>query len=208
VRRLLCIFLVSAVSVAAQTTRSELTEQLVNAPEPSDQTITGKQRLQWIIKGTVGAKSLGTGFLSAGLGTARDKPPEYGTHWDGFTERYGMRLTGIAPERVMEAGLGDLWGEDPRYHRIEGQPWRGRVKHVLVSPFAIYSADGDISPAYARLISMPASNFLSNTWRPDSESSAAAAGRRTALGFVFRMAGNAFTEFWPDMKQHMFSRRK
>jgi len=33
-----------------------------------------------------------------------------------------MRLTGVSTGKAIEAGLGSLWGEDPRYFRAAGQP--------------------------------------------------------------------------------------
>lgn len=130
------------------------------------------------------------GILTAGQATAQNDPHEYGPHWDGFGKRYGMRLTGVATEHAMEAGLGALWGEDPRYFRSGDGLYRARIKHVIVSTFAAYQADGHFGPAYARLIAMPGSNFLSNTWRADSESTTGNAWERTGWGFVGRMGSN------------------
>jgi hypothetical protein len=47
------------------------------------------------------------------LGTLYNSPHEYGAHWTGFGECYGMRLTGISVSNGMEASLGAAWGEDP-----------------------------------------------------------------------------------------------
>ena len=64
---------------------------------PEDyKTITAEGRFFWFVRSTVGLKSLTAGIISAGYGTAADKPHEYGTHWVGFGQRYGMRLTGIS----------------------------------------------------------------------------------------------------------------
>jgi hypothetical protein len=59
-------------------------------------------------------------------------------------------------------------------------------------------------PAYARYISTPGNNFLSNTWRADSEATNRAAALRTIWGFAGLMGKNAFTEFWPDARQIVF----
>jgi hypothetical protein len=167
--------------------------------------ITGRQRLVWIVKGTVGPQSLGKGLFLAGIATAQNsRPPQYGPHWEGFGKRYGMRLTGIATDHVMEASIGALWGEDPRYFRSQEHDFRSRMKHAVISTFTAPRADGHIGPAYARFIAIPGSNFLSNTWRPESTDTAADAGIRIGLAPVGRVAGNMFREFWPDMKKHIF----
>src|SRR5580704_2821638 len=77
--------------------------------------ITGDQRALWVIQSTVGWQSLAYGVIPAGVGTALNHPREYGTHWEGFGDRYGMRLAGLATSNTMEASLGAIWHENPRY---------------------------------------------------------------------------------------------
>jgi len=166
--------------------------------------ITAKQRVRWFVHLTVGLDSIPGGLLSSGWETLRDRPKEYGTHWEGFGERYGLRLTSIAAGNAMEAQLGAAWGEDPRYIRATGQPFRTRLANVAKMTVLAYGRDGQTMPAYSRYIAIPASNFLSNTWRPESDASARDASVRIALGFVGRMTHNAVEEFWPDIKHHVF----
>ncbi len=144
------------------------------------------------------------GLFTSGFSTATGTPREYGTHWEGFGKRYGMRLTGISTGNMMEAGLGSLWGEDSRYFRAAGQPFKARVKNVVVMTFAARRADGDLAPAYARYMGNAGNNFLSNSWRADSEADIGHACTRIVLGFVGRMSSNAFAEFWPDARKHIF----
>lgn len=167
------------------------------------QPITNAGRLRWFVTGTLGPQSLTAGLFSAGFGTALNRPKEYGTHWDGFGDRYGIRLTGIATGNAMEAGFGAIWGEDPRYFRAEGQPFGGRLKNVFKLTVAHYRRDGHLAPAYAFYISTPGNNFLSNTWRERSEATTNAALLRTLWGLLGRVGSNAFQEFWPDVRQHV-----
>ena len=173
-----------------------------DAPQP----ITGKQRVQWVVASTVGPASLTGGLFSAGWGTLFNSPKEYGTHWEGFGDRYGMRLTGIAVSNVMEAGLGSIWGEDPRYTRDGGAPFGHRIGHAAKMTFMAQNRDGKLMPAYARMIAIPGNNFLSNAWRADSEATVDRAFIRTGLGFLGRLGGNTFAEFWPDIQQKVFHR--
>ncbi len=161
--------------------------------------ITGKERLHWFVKSSAGPQSLVAGVFSAAIGTGLNRPHEYGPHWAGFGDRYGIRLTGVVTGNAMEASLGALWGEDPRYAPAVGQPFRARIKHVVVMTFAARRRDGDLHPAYARYIATAGNNFLSNTWREPSESTTGAAFERTALGFAGRAGSNAFQEFWPSI---------
>jgi hypothetical protein len=183
---LACLFglLVSGVGAAGQSTADS---------------ISGHERLKWFIHSTAGPESLAGGVFSAGWGTLFNTPHEYGTHWDGFGKRFGMRLTGLSVSNATEAGLGAVWGEDPRYVPTEGQPFWNRVGHVVKMTFMAQYRDGRDRPAYARYIAISGNNFLSNTWRAQSEANLAHAGMRIGLGFLGRMCGNAFEEFWPSV---------
>ncbi|MGH9648411.1 MAG: hypothetical protein ACRD4E_16525, partial [Bryobacteraceae bacterium] len=173
------------------------------APKSPYRQITGSQRVSWFVESTIGRDSLIGGVISSAWGTMLNSPSEYGPHWDGFAKRYGMRLTGVSTGNAMEAGIGALWGEDPRYFREPHAPFKSRVGHIVKMTFLAEGHDGRAMPAYARYIAIPGNNFLSNTWRADSEANVSAAVTRTFTGFLGRMAGNAFDEFWPDVKQRL-----
>jgi hypothetical protein len=115
-------------------------------------------------------------------------------------------MTGVATQNAMESGLGALWGEDPRYLRADDASFGSRVKNIVKRTFMASNGDGHLVPAYARYLAVPGSNFLSNTWRVGSESSAGDAALRTLWGFLGRMGSNAFAEFWPDVRQRVFRR--
>jgi hypothetical protein len=176
--------------------------------ETTIEPLTNSERLQWFSNSTVGTTSLLGGTISAAIGTLRNRPVEYGPHWEGFADRYGMRLTGVATGNAMEAGLGAIWGEDPRYFRAGGSAsFKTRVGHIVKWTFVAPGRNGALRPAYARYMATAGNNFLSNTWREQSESDVSHALERTALGFLAKMAGNAWNEFWPDAKMKLFHRR-
>jgi hypothetical protein len=168
--------------------------------------ISGNQRIQWAAQQTFGPQSWLTGTFTAAIGTARDSPAEYGPHWEGFAKRYGMRFSGVASSNTIEAGLGALWGEDPRYVRDPSLPIRHRLTNVLLLSFTAHNRHGRLVPAYARYIAIPGNNFLSNTWRVNSEATTSAALTRTGYGVLSEIASNAWTEFWPDVKHRMFKK--
>jgi len=158
---------------------------------------TANNRFGWFVRSTVGPRSLAAGFVSAGYGTAVNNPHEYGTHWTGFAQRYGMRLTGISTGNAMEAGIGAIWGEDPRYFHTVHDAFGDRVKNVVDLTFRAYHPDGERYPAYARYMAIFGNNFLSNAWRVPSEADWQHAMTRSAEGFGGRFVSNAFSEFVP-----------
>lgn len=165
--------------------------------------ITGNERVQWYLRGT-GSAAVTSSVFSAAWSTAWRSPHEYPETWGGFGKRYGLAISGVAIGNGIEVGLGEIWGEDPRYFR-KGGPLRGnlksRVGHVLLSSVTATNRQGERMPAYSRFIAIPSSNFMQNAWRVESQSSASDALLRTLYGFLGRMGGNAFNEFWPDFRR-------
>jgi hypothetical protein len=174
--------------------------------EPGPATsVTAEQRLQWFGTKTFGVSNLGGSIPGAAWMTFLDRPHEAGPHWEGFAERYGVSLATNALSNVMEAGLGAIWGEDPRYRRAgDGVGFKSRLGHVMQWTVVAPNRDGELRPAYARFIAFSGSSFISNAWREPSDTSAKHALDRIALGLLGRMGSNAFDEFWPDTKRKLF----
>ncbi len=141
--------------------------------------------------------------LESALQTWSNSPKEYGSHWDGFAKRMGSKFATAALSNTMEASIGSLWGEDPRYHRLGEGSSGARLGHAIKMAFLAERASGGVAPAYARFIAIPASRVISNQWRAPSEVSAGDTTMRIGLAFVRRIAGNTFAEYWPDMRRHL-----
>lgn len=161
-----------------------------------------EERLQWYVKSTVGPMTLGTGLFTQGIATARNKPEEYGSHVDGFGKRYGLRLSTLAVTNAYYGAAAAALGEDPRYRRVPERSVAARIGNVF--RMTVMSRDvnsGKLIPDYAGFIARPAGSFTSNFWRPDSQATMNEAIGRVGLSFLNHAAGNAFMEFWPDLKK-------
>jgi len=188
------------------TAAQDVTKGLDPAPILPQQThtqyvpITPAGRLKWFALSTAGVQSLlVAGPFTAGWSTAFHHPEEYNTSWEGFGQRYGMRLTGVSTGNAIEATVGALWGEDPRYFRTTSAPFKKRVVNVVDLTFRAYRDDGERHFAYARMAGNVGNNFLSNTWRVPSESTWQYALIRILEGVGGKAAGNAAYEFFPSV---------
>ena len=170
------------------------------------QPLTRKESLRWFTAKAMDPAIVLGGLLEAGFGTAPDRPKEYGPHWGGFARRYGIGMTGRVTENAIEAGAGLILREDPRYFRAPDRPFRARVRNVVRLALAARSSNGSLRPAYARYLAVFGSNLLSDSWRVQSESDTHDALLRSAEGLGGVLAANAFEEFWPDVKRHLFHR--
>ena len=168
------------------------------ASTATSDSLTLSARYRWAARSSVSAPKLAGFAISSGLSTLTNHPQEYGSHWEGFGKRLGIRLASSATGTMMEASVGALWDEDPRYVRAAGQPLKKRLAHVVQMTFLARNRNGDLMPAYARYISVPANSYMTNAWRADSEADGRHAVLRIPMAFLSRAIGNTFTEFWPD----------
>lgn len=181
--------------------------QATGAQISPDETVPGQfdagDRIHWFTRHSFGLGSQFTSLAVAGIATAHNTPEEYGPHWEGFGERYGLAVTHHVISSGLEAGFGSLWGEDPRYFRVPERSISGRLFHVFKMTFVTHNSQGREMPAYARFIAIPSTAFMANAWLPDSENRPSDAASRIGIAFSGRLMGNAAREFWPDLKRHL-----
>jgi hypothetical protein len=162
--------------------------------------ITPTQRAWWIVDGTVGPESLFIiGPLAAGWNTAFNTPEEWGRGWSGFGKRYAQREADVAISNTIEAGLGALWGEEPRYIPSARKGIWPRARYALKTSVLAQGRDGRLRPAWARYAGNTLNNVIENSWLPPSQTTATQTALRSGMGIVTRMGGNLWDEFWPDV---------
>jgi len=178
------------------------------APAPTFTTPDGRpylpptpgDRVDWFAESSLGPMSWAGGAFVSGFWTAFNQPKEYGGTASGFAERLAVRQSGILISCGMEAGLGSLWGEDPRYFpHGRGKGFWPRVGWALKTSFVAYDRNGRLRPAYARYAAAFGNNFITNAWRPESDNDTGDAVRRGFGGLLGRVASNLFLEFWPEV---------
>ena len=194
----------SVIALPAAEITAAVPEDIVVEAGPS-QAVTPWQRLEWFDLRTFGALNLGGSIPGAAWQTFMDRPREAGTHWEGFAERYGVSVSTNAVSNGMEAGIGAIWGEDPRYQREgAGSSMKSRLGHVVKWTVAAPDKSGELRPAYARFIAFTGSSFISNAWREPSDTNMDHSFARIGFALAGRMGSNAFCEFWPDARRKFF----
>lgn len=166
--------------------------------------ITPSQRVGYIVDGTIGLRSACVvGVMGAGFQTGVNTPPEWGQSWTGFGKRYLEREADVAISNSIEAGLGALWGEEPRYIRSGRRGIGGRARYAIQTAFTAQRRDGTLHPAWGRYAGNVVNNVIENAWLPPSATTPGQTVLRSALGMLTRIGGNAFEEFWPDIKRRL-----
>jgi hypothetical protein len=172
------------------------------APPP----ITGVERINWIVEGMLGPRSLTVGVIASTWQTSWRIPDEWSRSAFGFRERYLEREADVAISNSIEAGLGALWGEDPRYIRAPRGTARSRASYALKTVLLAPRADGQLKPAWGRLAGNVFNNVIENAWLPPSMTTPGQTTLRSANGLVGRLVGNMWDEFWPDIRSRLSHR--
>src|SRR5712692_10788413 len=164
--------------------------------------INGGERVDWIVDGTVGLRSLLViGPLGASWQTGFNWPSEWERTWKGFGKRYAEREADVAISSSIEAGLGAIWGEDPRYIPSGRRGIWPRARYAIKTAFLAQRPDGRLAPAWGRYAGNVFNNLIENTWLPPSATTPGQTAWRCAQGLLTRLGGNAWDEFWPDVRK-------
>src|SRR5262245_16779014 len=196
-------------SAAIDSLPSQLTSAATGRPITANsyEPITGRERVEWIVVGTVGLQSLTlVGPLSAGFQTAFNTPEEWGRDWEGFGKRYLAREADVAISNTLEAGVGAFWGEDPRYIPSGRKGIWPRARYAMKVVFLAQRRDGRLAPAWGRYVGNTLNNIIENTYLPPSVTTPGQTVLRSANGFLGRLGGNLWDEFWPDARRLIFQR--
>jgi hypothetical protein len=156
------------------------------------------------VGGTIGLRSLLlVGPLGAAWQTGFNQPSEWERSWSGFGKRYLQREADVAISNSIEAGLGAIWGEEPRYVRSGRHGIGARAKYAIQTAFVTQRRDGRLALAWGRYAGNTINNVIENSWLPPSATTPGQTILRCALGFLTRMGGNAWEEFWPDVARRL-----
>ncbi len=159
--------LASAVGPASDTEASSPSFNTASSSSSdARQPITAQERIDWVVRGTIGPESLAAGLFGAGWGTLFNQSEDVRSTLGGI-----WRSLWHAPERhrgEQHHGSG-AWARSGVRIRVtpvtQGAPFGHRLGHALKMTFLAQNRDGSVMPAYARFIAIPGSNFLSNAWR-------------------------------------------
>ena len=165
--------------------------------------ITATERATWLGQSVYGPRSLTAGVFVAGFQTVTDWPSEWEHTWRGFGRRYAARDAAIATSNSIEAALGSMWDEDPRYFRCACDSMRGRAANAAKLTFLARRRDGHLAPAWARYAGTATGGVAQKAWLPPSLDEWQQVALRAGTAFAGRFVGNLWTEFWPDIRQRL-----
>ena len=194
---LLTVVLIPSLAAAGQRPDEDREDRATYSP------ITSSERAAWVAGeiGSPGALSRAA-FASAWM-TRENWPKEWPRSARGYGRRFGDAQAATAISSSIEAGLGSLWGEDPRYFRSGRHERWARVRHAVASVALARRRDGHRAPAWGRFAGSLAGNVIENTWLPPSAATRPQTTARVATGFAGQLAANLWSELWPDLRRRL-----
>ena len=146
--------------------------------------------------------------FSAGINQLNNKPEEWGQGAAAYGKRFGDIEGQYAIQRTVTFGISSALHEDNRYFNSGKQGFWPRTAYALESGVLARRDDGSRHISVSQIGGVAAGAFISRTWQPPSQSSAADG----AISFGITMASNAgfglVKEFLPDLGRKLGSRHK
>ena len=128
-----------------------------------------KTRQERYIKSMFGWKTLARQTVTAGVGTWRNSPEEWGDQWEGFGRRMASNLGKNAIKQTTIYGLGEALKLDSHFHKATNRDLGSRVTNALLSPVTARNREGKRVVGVPRLVGTYASNVIAyQTWYPNS----------------------------------------
>lgn len=128
---------------------------------------SAKKRRNDYINSVVGPFALARTVVSAGIGTARKSPEEWGGQWEGFGRRVASNLGKSAIKQTTIYALDEGFKLDSKFYRSQKRDFGSKVKNALVSPFTARKPDGKRVFGFPRIAGTYASSIIAaETWYP------------------------------------------
>ena len=137
--------------------------------------------------------------FSAGIDQWSDKPPEWGQGASGYGKRYVNILGQYSIQRTVTFGLSSALHEDNRYFNSGKKEFWPRIGYALSSGILARHDDGSRHISISQLGGVAAGAFLSRSWQPRSQNSAADGAASFGITMGSNMGFGVVKEFLPDL---------
>jgi len=165
--------------------------------------MSAKEKLGHYIGATYGPTAIGFSIIGAGLSQAIDSVPEWGQGMEGYAKRFGSRYANKIVQNSIEALVGIILDEDPRYVSSNRQGLWRRSWNATRQLFLTNKDSGGKRSAYSKIIAIGGALYISRRWHPESERRLNNYLSAGAVCLGMEAAKNLFAEFWPDLRHRL-----
>lgn len=171
--------------------------------------LSRKDKMAFWLHEEIEPTSLLPAFVSAGYGQLVDEDPHYGTDSGAFGERLGAAALRQASFRFFSDSLFPvLTNEDPRYFRMAYGGVKKRGEYALEQSVITHRNSGIRGINLSDTLGHLAASSLVVTYYPQRSANAGVVFKTWGVAMAGDAVNNLFLEFWPDIRDTVFHRRK
>lgn len=184
--------------------------QTITDPTSVVAPMTFRQKWQLFVKESTDPFTLAGALAGASVSQIGRSVPEYGADKEAYAERFGAAVADVTTQNFFsDAVLAPILHEDPRYFR-EGP--KNSILHRIgysLSRLVITRNDaGHATFNFAGLLGTAMGIALSNAYYPDRDVNGSVLGGRFLSSYVGGATSNLLPEFWPDIRERLFKRKR
>lgn len=184
--------------------------QTVTDPNSVVAPMTVRQKWQLFFKESTDPFTVAGALAGATVSHIGGSVPQYGADKEAFAERCGAAVADVTTQNFFShAVLAPLFHEDPRYFRRG--PQNGvfqRVGYSLSRLLITRSDHGHTTFNFAGVLGGAMGIALSNAYYPDRDINGSVVAGRFLSSYVGGAVSNLLPEFWPDVRQKLFKRKR
>jgi len=184
--------------------------QTVSNSRQSVSPLSVKQKFGLFARETFDPFIVVSSAAGAALSQADNDHPQYGQGSGPFAERFGAAVADVTTQNFFsDAVLASLLHEDPRYFR-KGKEYRfwPRLGYSLSRVVITRTDAGKRSFNYSGVFGMAMGIALSNAYYPARSVNGSVDVTRLGTSLVSAALSNILPEFWPDIRQKFFRRKR
>ena len=177
-----------------------LIDKFLGIAGPSEPTqLTGKDRFQQYVLGTVGPLPILGEAVGAGIGQWANSPKEWGQGWGAYGKRFASNVGYNGVRQSITYGVSEAFHEDNRYFGShETGVWK-RTRYALVSTFTARHPDGSSAFSISSFTGVVGASAVSSIWGPASYKGIGNMAGNAGISFATTAGFNVFREFLPDL---------
>jgi hypothetical protein len=147
--------------------------------------------------------------LQAGISQGQNEFPGYGQGAAGYAKRYGATYADATSSNFFANFLFPVMlKEDPRYFRLGEGSIKHRLIYSLEQEFVTHTDRGTKTFNFSNVLGAFASGGLSNAYYPSTDRGLSLTLSRSAISVAYGSLGGVVNEFWIDIDQKLFHKKK
>lgn len=167
---------------------------------------------KWLLaeKETVDPFNIASAAMTAAFSQGGNQTPKYGEGWPAYGKRFGAAIADGATQNYFSAGvMANLLHQDPRYFRLGPQAkFLPRIFYSITRLVVARQDSGKAAFNASNIVGTMMGIAASNAYYPASSVRGSVMLGRINTSMFGGLVGNLMSEFWPDVQEKFFRRKK